>query len=59
MYELGTIVKVKEPFAEAFPDSYEVVEMITHDDGQIVYILNDIGGFDPKFIEEVNDNNNS
>lgn len=50
---LGQTVAVLEPFAEDFPHTYEVVEIITHPDGQVVCILSDdAGGFDPKFLQE-------
>lgn len=58
--EVGNTVKVLAPFNESFTSTYTIVEVITHDDGQIVYILSDdAGGFALHFIEVVNDNNNS
>lgn len=54
MFELGQTVKVLYPFTEGFPDVYEIIEIVTHDDGQIVYILsNDAGGFDGKYLEAI------
>jgi hypothetical protein len=53
MLQLGQLVRVLEPFARDFPDTYEITEVVTHDDGQIVYILGEVGGFDIKFLEVV------
>lgn len=59
MIEVGSIVKVLEPFANDFPDVYIVEEIIIHDDGQVTYLLGTAGGFDIKFLEEISGDNNS
>lgn len=55
MFKAGNIVRVLEPFAESFPDTYEVLQVITHDDGQVAVIINDGtedgSAFDPKYLE--------
>jgi hypothetical protein len=54
MHEVGTQVKVMAPFAHDFPNTYTIMEIVVHEDGQIVYILSDdAGGFDPKYLEAV------
>ena len=48
----GEVVRILPPFAEVFPGTYGVVEVITHPDGQIACVLEpDIGAFDPKYLE--------
>lgn len=54
MYNINDIVEVLEPFKEAFPDIYRIEEVIVHDDGQIVYILETAGGFAPIYVRKVN-----
>lgn len=51
MLAVGDLVRVLAPFADSFPDSYEITEVVTHPDGQIVCILGECGGFDPKYLE--------
>ena len=51
MLSVGQLVRTLEPFARDFPDVYEITEVVVHEDGQIVYLLGDIGGFDIKFIQ--------
>jgi len=53
MFITGQFVRVLEPFERDFPSVYEITEVVTHDDGQVVYILGDAGGFDEKFLQEV------
>lgn len=53
MLSVGQLVKTLEPFARDFPDVYEITEVVTHEDGQVVYILGEAGGFDFKFLEAV------
>lgn len=53
MYSVGDIVRVKSPFAESFTGEYEIAEIIENEDGTIVHILGDIGGFDSIFLEYV------
>ncbi|MCU0826665.1 MAG: hypothetical protein MUE52_04505 [Tabrizicola sp.] len=49
---VGQKVRVLDPFTESFPAVYEIIEIVTHPDGQIVCILpDDAGGFDPKYLE--------
>lgn len=50
---IGQAVRVLPPFAESFPGTYTVTEIVTHPDGQVVCILSDeSGGFDPKYLAE-------
>lgn len=51
MLQIGQLAKVTEPFDQSFPDVYEIEDVITHDDGQVVYILKEIGGFAPQYVE--------
>lgn len=53
MLVVGQMVRVLPPFAEAFPGVYEIVTVITHDDGQIAYDLREIGAFAPNYVEVV------
>lgn len=47
----GQMVTVLEPFSESFPATYEVIEVVSHPDGQVVCILSqEAGGFDPKYL---------
>lgn len=48
---VGDQVRVLAPFNESFPGVYEITEVITHEDGQIVYVLGELGGFAPMFLE--------
>lgn len=51
MHQVGDLLRVKEPFTRDFPGTYVIEEVIQHDDGQIVYILEGIGGFAPIYVE--------
>lgn len=53
MFQVGQKVRVLSPFAESFPDQYEIVAVITDEDGQIAYDLGGIGAFAPQFVEIV------
>jgi len=53
MLQIGQQVKVLEPFTRDFPEVYTITEMHYHDDGQIVCILGDHGGFAPLYLEVV------
>ena len=53
MLSVGQLVRTLEPFARDFPDVYEITEVVVHEDGQVVYILGEAGGFDIKFLEVV------
>jgi hypothetical protein len=53
MLSVGQSVKVTEPFARDFPEIYTITEVYVHEDGQIVYILGEAGGFDIKYLEVV------
>jgi hypothetical protein len=53
MLEIGQQVKVLEPFNHTFSGIYTIIEVVTHDDGQIVHILEEAGGFDSKYLEVV------
>lgn len=53
MFNIDDIVEVLEPFKHDFPDVYRIEEIVTHDDGQVVYILETAGGFDAKYIRKV------
>lgn len=49
----GDKVRVLAPFNDSFPGEYEITEVITHEDGQVAYVLGDLGGFAPQFLEVV------
>lgn len=52
--EVGTKVTIQEPFGRDFPGVYEILDIVIHEDGSVVCILDqDAGGFDPKFLEVV------
>lgn len=51
MFAVGDLVRVLPPFADSFPDNYEIVEVITHEDGQVACILDCDSAFDPKYLE--------
>lgn len=53
MLEVGTNVKVKEPFKRDFPNEYSITEVIVHEDGQVAYILGECGGFDVRYLEVI------
>ena len=53
MLEVGHLVRVLPPFAESFPGEYEITEVIHHEDGQIAYVLGELGGFAPIYVEAV------
>ena len=53
MFNIGDTVKVKEPFFEAFPDSYLITEIVHSEDGSTAYILGACGGFDAIYLENV------
>lgn len=53
MLEIGQQVRILEPFAVDFPGIYTIEDIVVHDDGQVVYLFGDIGGFDIKFLEVV------
>lgn len=52
MLTVGQRVRVLPPFADSFPGEYEITEVIRHDDGQLAYVLGDLGGFAPDYVEE-------
>lgn len=52
MIQIGSKVRCLPPF-ESLEGEHEVIDIIQHDDGQVAFILNDIGAFDIKYIEEV------
>ena len=52
MFSVGDQVRVTGVFAEAFPLSYTIVEIVTSADGTIAYLLDqDAGGFDAMYLE--------
>jgi hypothetical protein len=53
MLEVEQSVRVLSPFAESFPGHYVITEVIVHEDGQIAYVLGDLGGFAPIYVEAV------
>lgn len=53
MFQIGQFVKTLDPFKESFPDTYEIEDIIEHPDGQTTYLLREIGGFDPQYLELV------
>ena len=51
-YTIGSSVRVLPPFAHSFSGAYTVVEIVTHEDGSVVYILDQgAGGFDAIYLE--------
>lgn len=55
MFQIGDVVRVLEPFAESFPDTYEIVEIIVHPDGQVANMLiinGEPSGFADIYIEK-------
>lgn len=51
---VGMVVRVLEPFSEAFPDTYTIAEITTFPDGQVVCNLTGVeSAFDPVFLETV------
>ncbi len=51
MFKVHDTVKVKEPFQDSFPFKYKIVEIVTHEDGQQAFILEEVGAFDLKYLE--------
>jgi hypothetical protein len=54
MFQIGNNVRILSPFGDYFNDVYEITDIVTNSDGQIVYIigsLGDNGGFDAIFLE--------
>lgn len=51
MLQVGQIVRILYPFDESFPGTYEIEEVISYEDGQITYVLKEIGGFAPQYVE--------
>lgn len=49
----GETVRVLAPFNETYPDEYTITEVLTYPDGQVAYVLGDIGAFDAKYLEVV------
>lgn len=47
----GDQVRVLAPFNDSFSGEYKITEVITHEDGQVAYVLGDLGGFAPQFLE--------
>lgn len=53
MFEIGQKVLVKEPFNQDFPLEYEILEKVDSEDGQVAFVLEVAGAFDPKYLEPV------
>ena len=53
MLEVNTQVRTLPPFSDLYTETYFVEEVRTYADGQVAYILSDIGGFDIKYLEVV------
>jgi hypothetical protein len=54
MLEVGQQVKVLEPFDASFPEVYTIREVLSQEDGSVVYFISDIeGAFDIKFLEVI------
>ena len=52
MFAAGDQVRVTGVFAEAFPLTYTVVEIVASADGTLAYLLDhDAGGFDAMYLE--------
>lgn len=50
MFSIGQQVRVLGVFAESFPDVYTITDIVNNDDGTVVYILGDAGGFDASYL---------
>lgn len=50
---VGNTVRVLAPFTDTYPDTYQITDIVVHEDGPPVYILGAIGGFDAKYLEVV------
>ena len=49
--QIGAAVRVLAPFDEAYPDTYTVAEVITHDDEQVACLLDGVeSAFAPHFL---------
>lgn len=46
-------VTITAPFHDTYPDSYSIIEIVNYEDGQVAYVLNDIGAFDIKYLEKL------
>lgn len=53
MLQIGQTVRVLEPFTQNFPNTYTIQDIVINPDGEVVYIFEDIGGFDGQFLEVV------
>ena len=53
MFNTGDTVRVLYPFAESFPDTYVITDLVTDSIGQVAYILGDNGAFDELYMELV------
>lgn len=57
MLQIGQQVRVLEPFVRDFSAVYTIAEVITNEDNQVVYIINDANennincGFDAVYLE--------
>jgi len=47
----GDTVRVLAPFADSFPGTHEITDVVLADGQPPVYILGDLGGFDAQFLE--------
>jgi hypothetical protein len=49
--DVGAVVRVLAPFDGAYPDTYTVAEVITHEDGQVACLLDGVeSAFAPQFL---------
>lgn len=51
MFSIGSTVRVLAPFSDSFPDTYEITDIVTDENGTSAYILGDFGGFDAMYLE--------
>lgn len=50
-FNAGDTVRVLPPFAESFPGTHSITEVVNNPDDTVVYILGDCGGFDAMYLE--------
>jgi hypothetical protein len=51
MFTIGQTVRVLHPFAESFPATYTITEVVQSADDTTAYILGELGGFDAVYLE--------
>lgn len=51
--QIGNTVRILAPFSDSYPGEYQITEVVTYEDGQTVFMLGELGGFDPRYLELV------